>query len=137
MISQRPLRKRGCGTDAKKDTAVVSPHEFAGGPLSFVFPWDHDCTQGLGAWDEAGTPNAIGGIRAGPYGHRLPGIDQMRSDHLRREPLAGNGMKKPGWVRLNFSYLMNDETVDYIINSVNELSHATEELCPKAQSEQT
>lgn len=59
---------------------------------------------------------------AGPYGHRLLGIDHAYSDRLRREILAGNEVHKPGWIRLNFSYLMSDETVRYIIDSVNELS---------------
>jgi len=65
---------------------------------------------------------------AGPYGHRLLGIDRATSDDLRRDVLAGNGMSKPGWVRLNFNYLMPDETAHYIIDSVNELSHRTEAL---------
>ena len=65
---------------------------------------------------------------AGPYGHRLLQIDQAYSDQLRREILAGNDVQKPGWVRLNFSYLMADETVQYIIDSVTELSHNFEQL---------
>ncbi|MCK4713803.1 MAG: aminotransferase class V-fold PLP-dependent enzyme [Marinosulfonomonas sp.] len=59
---------------------------------------------------------------AGPYGHRLLNIDHEYSNQLRREILAGNEVHKPGWVRLNFSYLMADETVRYIIDSVNELA---------------
>ena len=39
-------------------------------------------------------------------------------------------MKKPGWVRLNFSYLMSEETVQFIIDSVNDLSRRTEEFAP-------
>lgn len=65
---------------------------------------------------------------AGPYGHRLLEIDQSYSDQLRREILAGNEVHKPGWVRLNFSYLMPDETVRYIIESVNELTTNFEQL---------
>ena len=59
---------------------------------------------------------------AGPYGHRLLGIDRVTSDRLRAEILAGNEASKPGWVRLNFSYLMDDTTANFIINSVNKLS---------------
>ena len=59
---------------------------------------------------------------AGPYGHRLLGIDRETSDRLRAEILGGNEAAKPGWVRLNFSYLMNDETAQFIIDSVNELT---------------
>ncbi len=59
---------------------------------------------------------------AGPYGHRLLGIDRALSERLRSEILSGQLVHKPGWVRLNFGYLMSDETVRYIIDSVNELS---------------
>ncbi|WP_300071694.1 aminotransferase class V-fold PLP-dependent enzyme [uncultured Ruegeria sp.] len=67
---------------------------------------------------------------AGPYAHRLLGIDQATSERLHAELSAGEEMKKPGWVRLNFSYLMSEETVQFIIDSVNELSHRTEEYVP-------
>jgi len=60
---------------------------------------------------------------AGPYGHRLLGIDRETSDRLRVEILGGNEAAKPGWVRLNFSYLMSDDTAQFIIDSVNDLTH--------------
>lgn len=223
----------GTGTDAAKDAVVVSTHKFPGGPaasgvlivrdsavrldipswpgggtVEFVSPWEHDYVSGIATREEAGTPNAIGDIRAalvfmvkdsigqdtitarehelnalafdgwndnpymtvlgvdmpsrlpifsflvkdvsgnqicpqsftrmlserfgiqarggcacaGPYGHQLLGIDRKTSDYLRAEILGGNDAAKPGWVRLNFSYLMNDETVQFIIDSVNELT---------------
>ncbi len=59
---------------------------------------------------------------AGPYGHRLLEVDEARSNELRCLVLAGHDELKPGWVRLNFSYLMSDDTVRYIINSVKELA---------------
>jgi len=59
---------------------------------------------------------------AGPYGHRLLNIDHDYSERLRHEILAGNEVHKPGWVRLNFGYLMTDQTVHYIIDSVNILA---------------
>ncbi len=67
---------------------------------------------------------------AGPYAHRLLGIDQAASEGLHAALSAGEEMKKPGWVRLNFSYLMSDETVQFIIDSVNDLSRRTEEFAP-------
>ncbi|MFV2035277.1 MAG: aminotransferase, partial [Halocynthiibacter sp.] len=75
-----------------------------------------------------------GCLCAGPYGHRLLGIDRTTSENLRREVLAGNGMNKPGWVRLNFSYLMDDKTAHYIINSVNELSRTFEQAAARYHS---
>jgi len=61
---------------------------------------------------------------AGPYGHRLLHVDEENSAELRCQILAGHDELKPGWVRLNFSYLMSDETVRYIIDSVRALVHS-------------
>ena len=68
---------------------------------------------------------------AGPYAHRLLDIDHQASDELFADLKAGKEMRKPGWVRLNFSYLMSDETAQYIIDSVNELSANAEELASR------
>ncbi|KUJ73415.1 aminotransferase class V [Ruegeria marisrubri] len=67
---------------------------------------------------------------AGPYAHRLLGIDREASEALHAALAAGEELKKPGWVRLNFSYLMSEETVRFIIDSVNDLSRRTEEFAP-------
>ncbi|MBL1435981.1 MAG: aminotransferase class V-fold PLP-dependent enzyme [Rhodobacteraceae bacterium] len=58
---------------------------------------------------------------AGPYGHRLLHVNEEASAELRCQILAGHDELKPGWVRLNFSYLMSDETVRYIIESLQTL----------------
>ena len=59
---------------------------------------------------------------AAPYGHRLLGIDQDLSERLRQKILAGDETARPGWVRLNFSYVMSDATADFIIDAVAELA---------------
>lgn len=59
---------------------------------------------------------------AGPYAHRLLGIGEAESAALFNDLQAGEEMKKPGWVRLNFSYLMQETTAQHIISSVNDLS---------------
>ena len=59
---------------------------------------------------------------AGPYAHRLLGISQARSEGLRASIQAGDEIEKPGWTRLNFSYLMSDETARFIHQSVAELA---------------
>ena len=61
---------------------------------------------------------------AGPYGHRLLDMDKASSTELRCKILAGHDELKPGWVRLNFSYLMSDETVRYIVESLQSLVRA-------------
>jgi hypothetical protein len=55
---------------------------------------------------------------AGPYGHRLLGIDLDRSHAFEREISAGCEGIKPGWVRVNFNYFVSDVVVDYIVDAV-------------------
>ncbi len=55
---------------------------------------------------------------AGPYGHRLLGIDLERSHAFEREITSGCEGIKPGWVRVNFNYFIDDETFDYVIEAV-------------------
>jgi len=59
---------------------------------------------------------------AGPYGHRLLGIGEEMSHQMRDSIRAGDTREKPGWVRLNFSYMMDEATVARIIKAVNDLS---------------
>ena len=55
---------------------------------------------------------------AGPYGHRLLGIDQGKS-HLFQEVIdQGWEGLKPGWVRINFNYFISDEVRDYITSAL-------------------
>lgn len=72
---------------------------------------------------------------AGPYAHRLLGIDQGESEALFEDLQAGKELRKPGWVRLNFSYLMSEERVQYIIDSVNALTQRAEELAKTYQAD--
>ncbi len=46
---------------------------------------------------------------AGPYGHRLLGIDVERSHEYERAITAGCEGIKPGWVRVNFNYFIDEE----------------------------
>ena len=55
---------------------------------------------------------------AGPYGHRLLGIDLERSHEFQREITRGCEGIKPGWVRVNFNYFIDDATFDYIVEAV-------------------
>ena len=61
---------------------------------------------------------------AGPYGHRLMGIDQAHSDQLRRAILAGDETVKPGWTRLNLSAFLTEAKADFIIGAVDSLARA-------------
>lgn len=55
---------------------------------------------------------------AGPYVHRLLSIDERESARIRGAILNGEEVEKPGFVRLNFSVLLPEEKVDFIIDSV-------------------
>lgn len=55
---------------------------------------------------------------AGPYGHRLLHIDPDTSERYRRYIRGGSSGIKPGWVRLNFHYLMSDEDFDFVCSAV-------------------
>ncbi|MFC4950665.1 aminotransferase class V-fold PLP-dependent enzyme [Pseudonocardia sp. GCM10023141] len=55
---------------------------------------------------------------AGPYGHRLLGIDIERSRAFEREIQHGCEGIKPGWVRVNVNYFISDEVRDYLVEAV-------------------
>ena len=55
---------------------------------------------------------------AGPYGHRLLGIDLERSHAFEREITGGCEGIKPGWVRVNFNYFLSDAVADYVVEAV-------------------
>ena len=55
---------------------------------------------------------------AGPYGHRLLGIDLERSHEFEREITAGCEGIKPGWVRVNFNYFISEAVFRYVVEAV-------------------
>ncbi len=55
---------------------------------------------------------------AGPYGHRLLGIDIDRSHEFEREITQGCEGIKPGWVRINFNYFISEAVFDYVVEAV-------------------
>lgn len=65
---------------------------------------------------------------AGPYAHRLLGIGQEASEVLRQRLLDGEEELKPGWTRLNFSYLLEDAKAARILDSVAALADAAAAL---------
>lgn len=55
---------------------------------------------------------------AGPYGHRLLGIDLDRSHAFERQIEGGCEGIKPGWVRVSFNYFISDVVFRYIVEAV-------------------
>ena len=55
---------------------------------------------------------------AGPYGHRLLGIDLDRSHEFEHEIASGCEGIKPGWVRVNFNYFISETAFQYVVDAV-------------------
>ena len=55
---------------------------------------------------------------AGPYGHRLLGIDPNLSEALEKEIVRGCVGIRPGWVRMNFNYFIREEVFSYLLKVV-------------------
>ncbi|HEV7743027.1 MAG TPA: aminotransferase class V-fold PLP-dependent enzyme [Pseudolysinimonas sp.] len=67
---------------------------------------------------------------AGPYGHRLLGIDPEFSHALEREINTGCEGIKPGWVRVNFNYFIDEATFEYILDAVKLIADEGAVLLP-------
>jgi selenocysteine lyase/cysteine desulfurase len=68
---------------------------------------------------------------AGPYGHRLLGIDIARSHEFEREITHGCEGIKPGWVRVNFNYFISDAVFEYIVAAVDLVAEQGWKLTPQ------
>lgn len=68
---------------------------------------------------------------AGPYGHHLLGIDDDTSAEYETEILRGCEGIKPGWVRVNFNYFVDDEVFDYVVNAVALVAEYGERMLPQ------
>ncbi|WP_116115754.1 aminotransferase class V-fold PLP-dependent enzyme [Austwickia chelonae] len=67
---------------------------------------------------------------AGPYGHRLLGIDLEQSKEFEVEITGGCEGIKPGWVRVNFNYFVSERVVDYVIRAVELVAEEGWRLLP-------
>ncbi|MCB9794310.1 MAG: aminotransferase class V-fold PLP-dependent enzyme [Alphaproteobacteria bacterium] len=67
---------------------------------------------------------------AGPYGHRLLGIDLETSKEFEREILKGCEGIKPGWVRVNFNYFISETAFEYILACVHFVANHGWKLLP-------
>jgi selenocysteine lyase/cysteine desulfurase len=67
---------------------------------------------------------------AGPYGHRLLGIDIERSHRFEREIAQGCEGIKPGWVRVNFNYFISETVFSYVLGAVHLVAEQGWKLLP-------
>ncbi len=77
-----------------------------------------------------GIQNRSGCACAGPYGHRLLGVDGPRSERFRAEIARGNLGAKPGWVRLTLPFYASDEDIEYILGAVEFVADHGETFVP-------
>jgi len=68
---------------------------------------------------------------AGPYGHRLLGIDLDTSHEFEREIARGCEGIKPGWVRVNFNYFIEEEVFLFILDAVHLVAEHGWRLLPQ------
>jgi selenocysteine lyase/cysteine desulfurase len=67
---------------------------------------------------------------AGPYGHRLLGIDLQTSSRIEEAVATGCEVIKPGWVRVNFNYFIAEEEFAYLIEAVHLIADQGWRLLP-------
>lgn len=70
---------------------------------------------------------------AGPYGHRLLGIDLTQSHEFECEVTCGMEGIKPGWTRVNFNYFISEEVFDFILQAVHLVATEGWRLLPHYQ----
>ena len=68
--------------------------------------------------DLFGIQSRAGCSCAGPYGHRLLGIDAETSGRFRACIAGGIHGLKPGWARVGFHYTHDDDEVGYLLDAV-------------------
>jgi selenocysteine lyase/cysteine desulfurase len=68
---------------------------------------------------------------AGPYGHRLLGIDIERSHEFESEITHGCEGIKPGWTRVSFNYFISETVFSYLVDAVNLIADHGWKLLPE------
>jgi selenocysteine lyase/cysteine desulfurase len=67
---------------------------------------------------------------AGPYGHRLLGIDVQTSKEFEREIVRGCEGIKPGWVRVNFNYFLSETQFQFLLDAIHLVANDGWRLLP-------
>jgi selenocysteine lyase/cysteine desulfurase len=67
---------------------------------------------------------------AGPYGHRLLGIDLDHSSRFKMAINSGCEGIKPGWVRVNFNYFIPEEIFRFLVEAVQFIAEDGWKLLP-------
>jgi len=67
---------------------------------------------------------------AGPYGHKLLGMDMATSEAFEELILAGWEGVRPGWVRLNFNYFISQPVFEFLLDAVEFVAEHGWKLLP-------
>ncbi len=67
---------------------------------------------------------------AGPYGHRLLGIDIDTSLEFESEIAKGCELIKPGWIRVSFNYFITEAVFQFIVDAVHAVANRGWRLLP-------
>jgi selenocysteine lyase/cysteine desulfurase len=68
---------------------------------------------------------------AGPYAHRLLNITPTRAEKFRDAVLDGFEAVKPGWTRLNFSYFIEPEEFEFLLDAIEFIASHGEHFIPE------
>ncbi len=68
--------------------------------------------------DLFGIQSRAGCSCAGPYGHQLLGIDEHKAEEYRSWINRGYHGVKPGWCRVGFHYVFDEDEVEYLLDCV-------------------
>jgi selenocysteine lyase/cysteine desulfurase len=74
---------------------------------------------------------------AGPYGHRLLGIDIERSHEFSDEIAHGCEGIKPGWTRVSFNYFISETVFHYLVDAVDLVASEGWRLLPEYRFDPT
>ena len=77
--------------------------------------------------DKFGIQTRGGCSCAGTYGHFLLHVDKAHSHSIAQEVIAGCDLRKPGWVRLSVHPTITNTELQYICDSLTELSQNIEQ----------
>ena len=77
-----------------------------------------------------GIQNRAGCACAGPYGHRLLGIDRAQSERYRARIAEGLVGLKPGWVRLSLPYYASEADLDFLLRAVEFVADRGRDFVP-------
>jgi selenocysteine lyase/cysteine desulfurase len=67
---------------------------------------------------------------AGPYGHRLLGIDSKTSKDFETQILGGCEIIKPGWTRFGLNYFNSEGEINFILGAINWVATHGHKLLP-------